>query len=250
MAVMDEFKEERENVKAQPFKKRLEYFIDYYKWHVIIIAFGLIFCISMIHHLMTSKDTAFMAVLIDCIANEETEDQYTAELEELFGIDTQKEEIFLDSSFQISVEANSSTTEILFVRIAAQQLDVMLSPEDIFDRYIYNDVFIDLREVLSPEQLAYYEDSFYYVDYAKILDQTEYEATLTDIGYVDTTNHRSTEGMEQPIPIGIYVTGSEDFQKHYTFNSDNQEVVFGLAAYSEHMDYALQFLDHMTGRSE
>ncbi|MBQ8816875.1 MAG: hypothetical protein IJZ84_06320 [Lachnospiraceae bacterium] len=250
MAAMDEFREERERVKTQPLKKRLEYFWEYYKWHVLIIAFFLIFTVSMLCHILTSKDTVFMAAFIDCVPNEETVDRYTAELEELFGIDTEEEQLILDSSFQISTEADPTTTEILFVRIAAQELDVLLAPEDLFDRYIYNDVFIDIREVLSPEQLAYYGDSFYYVDYAKIIDQTEYEESLTDITYVDTTNHRSPEGMEQPIPVGIYVTGSEDFQEHYTFNSDGQEVVFGLAGYSECVDYALQFLDNMTGRVE
>ena len=40
MAVMDEFKEERERMKSQPFKVRFAYFWDYHKFHVLIAAFG------------------------------------------------------------------------------------------------------------------------------------------------------------------------------------------------------------------
>ena len=36
MPLMDEFKEERASIKNAPFKKKLRYFWDYYKWHVII----------------------------------------------------------------------------------------------------------------------------------------------------------------------------------------------------------------------
>ena len=48
MAVMDEFKEERERMKAQPFKVRFAYFWDYHKFHVLIAAFVLFFVIDLI----------------------------------------------------------------------------------------------------------------------------------------------------------------------------------------------------------
>ena len=43
MPVMDEFREERETIKNGTFKQKWQYFCDYYKWHVIIGAFVLIY---------------------------------------------------------------------------------------------------------------------------------------------------------------------------------------------------------------
>ena len=49
MAVMDEFKEERARMKQQPLKKRLEYFWDYHKYHVLAGGFVLFFVVDMIY---------------------------------------------------------------------------------------------------------------------------------------------------------------------------------------------------------
>ena len=250
MAVMDEFKEERERMKSQPFKKRLEYFWDYHKIHIIIIACVLFMGISLIGSITNQKETALSIALIDCYSNEGEIKNYNQELAELLGIDTNKEKIVLDNSFYLSNmdTPDASSAEVLSLRIMAKELDVMLSKEAIFNRYVQNGIFKDLREVLSPEQLAYYQDSFYYVDQA-VIDKGEiYEIDFAENAFVDNTDHTTPEGMEQPIPVGIYVTGTEEFQGVYYFSSDDQEVVFGIPFYSEHAEYALKFLDDMSGR--
>lgn len=252
MAVMDEFKEERERMKQEPFKKRMQYFWDYHKWHVIIITAAVLCIISLIYSSLNGKETAFMLALIDCSSNEGTTDEYKSELAELFNIDTNTQDIILDNSFFLSSmdTAYASSGEVFSLRIVAEELHAVLSPEDVFNRYVQNDIFRDIRGVLSPEQLAYYEDSFYYVDYAVIESEDIYNTDFTTTAFVDNANHHSPEGMKKPIAVGIYVTGTEEFQGHYYFMRDTQEVVFALPFYVEDATYALQFLDHMTGRVE
>ena len=58
MAVMDEFREEREALKNADAKTKWQYFLDYYKWYVIGGAAVLAFVISMIHSALTAKDNA------------------------------------------------------------------------------------------------------------------------------------------------------------------------------------------------
>lgn len=250
MAVMDEFKEERARMKTQPFKVKLAHYWHYYKWHVIVAAAVLFFVFDYAYSVITAKDVVLQVGMIDCYSNSENTEEYEAQVAELLGIDTKKEEVFLDNSYLITLEADITSTEILYVRLAAQELDVMMADEDTFDNYSLNDIFVDLRDYLSPEQLAYYEDSFYYIDYVEIENEDLYNVDSNLKPLTDLSNHRSPEGMEKPIPVGIYITGNEEFQENYLFANDDQEVVFGLAFYAEHPEYALQFLDYITGRVE
>lgn len=48
MAVMDEFKEEREALKNGTPKQKLAYFWYYYKWHVIIALVVIIMIVSFV----------------------------------------------------------------------------------------------------------------------------------------------------------------------------------------------------------
>lgn len=65
MAVMDEFKEEREALKRGTPKQKLAYFWYYYKWHVIISVIIIGMLVSFIYQFVNRKDTAFNAVLLN-----------------------------------------------------------------------------------------------------------------------------------------------------------------------------------------
>ena len=250
MAVMDEFKEERQRMKSQPFKVRFAYFWDYHKWHVIIGIFVGICSFNLIYSMLTAKENVFTAAIIDCYADAVKAEEYTNEMIELLDIDTKHESIYLDNSYRLSGAdtPDASTSEVLGVRIVANEIHVFLSPEDIFNRFVLNDIFTDLRTVLSEEDLEYYKDSFYYVDQAVVEKGDIYNTDFIENPFTDTANHKSPEGMENPIPVGIYATGSEDFQSTYYFLRDSQEVVFGIPFYVEDTTRAMQFLDSMTGR--
>ena len=241
MAVMDEFKEERERMKSQPFKVRFAYFWDYHKFHVLIAAFVLFFVIDLGYSWLTQKDTAFMAMFINCYADEEKTEAYTTALTEKMAIDTKEEEIRLDYSVHITGDGTDyETSQLVGVRMAAREVDVMVTDETTFEGYTKSDAFLDLSQVLTPEQYEYYKDSFYYDN----IDYTSQEAS-------ETVDHRTTEGMEKPVPVGIYVDAAESFKECYRFKND-QEAVFGVIGYveGEHLDRSLLFLDLMTGRVE
>ena len=252
MAVMDEFKEERALIKGQPFKKRFEYFWEYYKWHVFAVACIAFFITSYVYNIVTAKEDMLTVALIDCNSDEASAEDYTNELIDLMGLDPKEQTVTLDNSFFLSSAdtMSYSIAEVFYVKIAAGDIDVVLSPEDTFNRYVQNDIFVDIRDFLSPEQIEFYQDSFYYVDYAVIESEDTYETDLVETEFVDTANHRSPENMEKPIPVGIYVTGTEEFQSKYYFQRASQEVVFGIVGFVEDGTYALQFLDNMTGRVE
>lgn len=254
MAVMDEFKEERESMKAKPFKARLAYFWDYHKLHVLAVAFVLFFVGDLLYSWITNKDVVFMAMLINCYPDTEQTEAFEDSISQKLGIDPDEEMITIDTSLTISGDASTDmdSTQVVAVRIAANELDVLMTDSEVFDNYISSELYYDLRDILSDEQYEYYKDSFYYTDYALIESGFYDDINLTeeDLAALDT-DHHSPEGMEKPVPVGIYVDTTEDFDSCYRFKQTD-EVVLGIACYTEgeRLERALTFLDTITGRTE
>ena len=67
MAVMDEFKEEREALKHGTPKQKFTYFLDYYKWYVIIAVLVIAAGTYTIYEIVTKKDTAFYVCLLNTL---------------------------------------------------------------------------------------------------------------------------------------------------------------------------------------
>lgn len=67
MPVMDEFKEERAALKHGTPKEKWNYFLDYYKWHVIVGIAVIAMAVSLISQILSRKDTIFYAVMINGI---------------------------------------------------------------------------------------------------------------------------------------------------------------------------------------
>ena len=65
MAVMDEFREEREAMKNGTRKQKLEYFWCYYKWHVICTVAAIAIISSFIYEGVTRKDIALYATFLN-----------------------------------------------------------------------------------------------------------------------------------------------------------------------------------------
>ena len=121
-----------------------------------------------------------------------------------------------------------------------------MAQESTFNGWVMNDGFIDLRNVMTPEQIAYYEDSFYWIDYDLL---ENYELDFDKGAYVYNENHRSPEGMKNPMPVGVYITPDKEFDENYTFLYD-KEVVFALTFNTEaEPELALGFLDFLSGRT-
>lgn len=254
MALMDEFKEEREQIKNAPFKKRLEYFWDYNKVRVIIAASLVVMFTSIFYHIITQKDTVLYVAMVDCLQEDTLAAEYEANLTEVLGVNTKKEKVLLDASFLVSSSSSmgdTSLTDALAVRIATGEIDAFLSGEAFFSAYTLSDVFMDLRTVLSPEDIAYYESSFYYLDYAIIESAFANDSSANqdeDLAtYLLEVQPRNPETMKNPIPVGIYVTPTDEFQAAYKF-TPNEDIVFGVIYNHYDIENIITFLDRMTGR--
>ena len=66
MSVVEEIREQqRKALSTMSFKEKLAYFWDYYKIHTLVAVALIIVAVTVIYQLVTSKDYAFYATMIN-----------------------------------------------------------------------------------------------------------------------------------------------------------------------------------------
>ena len=243
MPVMDEFKAERETIKQKSTKEKISYFFDYYKWHTVAVVVILAAAISLIVHLVNLKDRALYVCLLNATAFDQT-DNYIQHFEEYAGIDQSEYEAIFDTSMSIEIGGRDTVTATSFQKMAvytaAGDLDVIITNPEIIEYYVEQGLFYDLRQLLSPEQIALYEPYFFYVDQvvlnaiqdANDRDET-YDAVFSD--------PRQPEAMTDPIPVGIVLDDCQRLKESVLFG--DEELVLSVIINSSNVETALKFID-------
>ena len=159
MPVMDEFREEREALKHGTLKQKLTYFMDYYKWHVIVSVAALVIVVSIVMEIVNQKDSVLYVCLLNTGEFNDTT-EYMQSLAEYAGIDLNKESINFDTSMLIEqgqLDQNSVLSTQKFVTyLAAGEMDAMITDLDSMADYANDEYFYDMREFLTPEQIENY----------------------------------------------------------------------------------------------
>lgn len=243
MPVMDEFKEERNSIKQKSLKEKISYFFDYYKWHTVAAIAILAAAVSMIIHWVNLKDCALYVCLLNTMTFSQTKD-YVQRFEEYAEIDRADYEVTFDTSMYIEIGGRDSVTATSFQKLtvytAAGDLDVIVTDPEIIEYYVDQGIFYDLRQILSPEQIALYEPYFFYVDQA-IVDAIQ-EAEARDERYEAVfSDPRQPETMENPVPVGIFLDDCQGLKENVQFF--DEEIVLSVVINSSNVETALKFID-------
>ena len=248
MPVMDEFKEEREALKHGTFKQKFTYFLDYYKWYVIVAVLILGFAGSLIYQTLTRKERAIFVALLN-VYELEPAAEYPNRFAEYIGLDPDEYDIYFDASMHMDSsdltaydETTVATTQKLMVYIAAQEIDILVASESTTNSYAYNETFYDLSALLSEEQFEKYEPYFYYMDQAVADARNEaQDAGEEYVNVPDYPSPRNPEAMENPIPVGIYLDAAEGLTENYLFMDET--VILTVPANTQHTENARAFID-------
>lgn len=243
MPPMDEFREEREAIKHGTPRQKYQYFKDYYRLPLIIFVISAVFVGILVYNFVTRKDSAFYAAMLNSAPYEENE-WFLGEYAETAGIDLDHYDITIDTGFYFKLNSSDEdsylTTQKHETYAGAGQLDVMLGSGDEFAYFANSVLFKDLREVLSAEQLERYEPYFYYIDTAIF----EYQAGL-DFDPDKIPDPKDPESMTDPVPVGIYVDGSNALNKAYYFRNAEDGTALSIYANTSHLDNTLKFIDYI-----
>jgi len=244
MAVMDEFREERELMKNRSFKAKMMYFWDYYKWHTFAVIVAIFVIVSIINTFLNRKIPVYNLLVINGVETNQME-YLVNELNEKYQVDTKKEEIHIETAVTIDEgtydQATTENVQRVQIYISAGDVDAIVSDSKMFRKYAYMDVYTDLRTILSADMVQKYEGSIYYIDKAVVAKQAAQYAALdyeTPIAYPDPFH---PEKMEEPVPVGIclYDMGC---QNNLFVVSDPKPIV-GLVINGEHSDKSATFMN-------
>lgn len=222
MAVMDEFKEEREKIKNAPFETKLQYFKDYYLMKTIIILLVLLVGGSYLFTVLTKKEEAVYVTLVNF---SETQESHNGLIEPFINkyLNPRKQTVNLDSSSYISADENEANIikygyedeQRLFAMVMTGDIDLFISGEDVMGRYALQQWFDDLRTVLSEEAFK----------------QLEKEDRLL---YWDG------------VPIGVRLEEPSLLFDYYYYNGRQGETIYaGFTTGSRHRETTVQFLNYL-----
>lgn len=160
MAVMDEFREEREAVKHGPLKKRIAWFLDYNKWKILTMALAAVCVGTFIYQQVTKKETALYVAMVNFSADPAAEEEVQGKFESAYLKNPKKEKIVLDSDIHIALNVESvkdgltyrpEDEEKLGALSISRGLDLMITGEDVFKKYATQGYFIPLTEVYGED---------------------------------------------------------------------------------------------------
>ena len=257
--VIDEIRQQQMKTKEMSAKGKLEYFWDYYKVHTIVAILVIFFAAMFIRDVATAKDYNFYSILFN--ARQLSGDGLESAFSEYAGLDTENYECYIDASTGLSLtsftEYDMATVQKLMATIQIGDLDTVVFNSELFNNYAGNEMFLDLRTVLSEEELNVWKDYLYYIDYVEVAAEREdvdVEEALAEKGAADdetrqqeileeTTRHRSPEGMAEPVPVGIFMEESPFAEKSGAYSG--LVPVFGFVSTSKRTETGKQFLEFL-----
>ena len=143
MAIRDDIKKEQEKLKGKPFKDKLEYFIDYYKWHVIVLVALIAIIGGTIYQKATTAEVKLTGVLFnasDLLAAEELQ-QIVDDFSAGQGWDPQKETIRLHTNLSYSdaegvTVNNYESMEVLATWVLAGEVDFIIGDASLMTQLV------------------------------------------------------------------------------------------------------------------
>lgn len=254
--VRDEIRREQMKTRDMTFKQKLSYFWYYYKIHTIAGILVIIFAVSCIHDIITAKDFNFYGIMMNSF--QLSSEKMEAGFGEYAGLDMENYECFIDTDSTLSLTSTTqydmATAQKLMALIQTKDIDAVVFDAQLFNHYSNNELFMDLRQVLTSEELEACSDDLYYVDYALIRAASEAEAdssvtydvppepTQEEIA-AEAETHRHPEAMTEPIPVGIFIADSPFAKETSAYSS--LIPVFGFPVSTQRLETAKKYLEFL-----
>ena len=217
----DEVRLQYKKLATEPFSKKIEYFWYYHKVQIMITVLAAFMFSSILHSVITHKETVLSIALVNAFPNIEDE-LLMDDLEDYLELNDKKQQVLIDSTYYIDEDSSSpyaSTYSQKFSTNAmAGNLDVVLADITNFDYYGTQGFFEDLSLILPKEVIEKYQDNFYYVDHPN--DETD-----------------------EKVPIGIKINKASKICQSSCY--PNADAYYGIVSGTEHVDYAVSYLTYI-----
>lgn len=243
MTIREAQKEQRESIKNRSIKEKFSFFWEYYGIKTICLILAMAALIAFVISMTTKKEYAFTGVFFGAVV-EESSESYLSQFGQIAGIDPEKYEISVQCHLDIQMDQQITpeiyqSMETFTAMVAAKSVDCFAGNDDLFLYYAYMEYALDLRTVLTQEELDLLSPYLHYID-GKLIEQQENANEGYASAYSQHPDSTKPELMADPIPVAISLnTATDAFKEAYHFG---EEAVIGICASSEQSQNALAFL--------
>lgn len=245
MALMDEFKKERNSIKDASLKKKIEYLWQYYKWHfigpiIIVFVIGI-----FIHTSMNAKESYLYAMFFNVETGLLTDNDISQDFLSYVEKDPEEYTVTIDTDYYMGTEhpqAAQTTYQKLSIFTNTNQLDILGGPISSMNMCIYDAYLRDLRGVLTEEEMELYEPYLLYADEAILNEKIEAEmnSEIYEFDYPDPTK---PETMEIPVPIAIDISKCEKTKVFY--DNPSEMIAVGVAVSTLQAEHTREYIQYL-----
>lgn len=227
----DREQSEKELWKSMNSEQKKVQFREYYM--VPLIAGIAICCIIgfLIYDAVISyRDVVYMSTIINDSLDADKLETFNHDILEYLGYNDKKEAVHFEDNYLLSGGTSSdalATTESITSYIYAKKLDSMIADSASFNHYATLGCFVDLKEVLTPEQFEKYSPYIYYPELEK-----------SDSPVPDSDNNRPTETYA----CGIILS---DCEKYKSLGPAQTKPILGFITTSDHLEDSIKILEYL-----
>ena len=160
-----------EEMKPMSFRQKVEHIWTYYKEHLFVIAMAVVVVIAIISSAINSNRQIMLSGMLCNVGM--SMDGYNYLTEDFFeknGGDSSVEDIFLSSQeFALPESMDQSQVDAAYVSamsiismVEAKKLDYMIITEDAFGYFLGHEIYMDLSEFLTPEEMEQWKGKVVY----------------------------------------------------------------------------------------
>ena len=146
---------EIEKLKQMTFPEKLSHMWSYHK---LILFLPILLLILVIGTIRWIENSRYEIVLTIGVVNSiiwDMDDSTLESLREQMGVQDRHSEVLIDIAYTfVDGQVNFESEQKLAVTVASQALDVFIINQQVYDDYHYHDMFMDLSNIFSEEELA------------------------------------------------------------------------------------------------
>jgi hypothetical protein len=228
------FKELVADLKPMTFSQKLDHLWSYYKeWLLIALLIAIVITIAVSSFINANKDYKFKGMMVNISMSQEGYRYMTDDFLAKIGTGDKNEAVvvdytnFTDLADPTSTEDNYGASLLLIARVSGQMLDYALIDQFALEFYMTQDVFLDLTEFFTPEELERLGDR---VIWAQPEPEDEEDAADYEEGELDAW------------AIALDVTDLPFFQDNC---GEEEKVYFTMAGNAPDMEGVRNLLDYI-----
>ena len=243
MTIREARKEQWQSIKNRSAKEKFSFFWEYYGIKTIALTIAAALAIAFVVSMIIKKEYAFTGVFFGAVPQNSSE-SYLEGFADEAGIDLKKYEFSVQCHLDIQMDQKITpeiyqSMETFTAMVSGNSVDCFAGNADLFLYYAYMEYAIDLRTVLTDQELTQLSPYLYYIDGTRIQQQEESNEGYAN-AYVNHPDPQKPELMDNPIPVAISLTAAGDaFHESYKIG---ENAIIGICASSEQSQNALAFL--------